>query len=75
MYGGEVLPAFAPWVEENCGLKIGTPDLAQTEDSMTISPPIINSEFLSSVKNFSRLSFAKWERIMHSRGETNMEVD
>lgn len=75
MYAGEVLPAFAPWVTENLGADIQYEDPAQ--EDMTINAPIINQGFIEELgdKNFSRRSFLKWERIMHSHGATFQEVD
>jgi len=63
MYGGETLPAFAPWIAQHAGAELGKEDLAQKEEDMTITKPIINAEFMAEVGGFSRLSFEMWERI------------
>lgn len=70
MYGGEILPEFAPWVEKNLGADIKYDDPAQAD--MEINPPIINQDFVNELgdEGFSRRSFLKWERIMHSHGAT-----
>jgi alkyldihydroxyacetonephosphate synthase len=49
-------------------------DAAQKD--MEIDPPVFNHEFLAELgeKAFSRRSFMKWERIMHSHGQTLMEI-
>ena len=43
---------------------------------MEIEPPVLNHAFLEELgdKNYSRRSFLKWERIMHSHGATLQEV-
>jgi len=44
---------------------------------MEVDPPNLNHEFMKAVddaKCFSRRSFEKWERIMHSHGATLREV-
>jgi len=45
---------------------------------MEIDPPqYVNHDFLKELiesKNFSRLSFEKWERIMHSHGASLREI-
>ena len=44
---------------------------------MDVDAPIINHDFLEEVgnENFSRRSFLKWERIMHSHGASMREVN
>ena len=43
MYGGEILPDFAPWVEENLGVDLRYEDPAQSD--MEIDPPNLNVPF------------------------------
>ena len=75
MYGGEILPSFAPWVRENIGADLEHDDHPQ--DDMEITAPIINAAFIEELgdKDCSRRSFLKWERIMHSHGATFQEID
>jgi hypothetical protein len=44
---------------------------------MEVDAPVINMGFLEDMGNesFSRRSFMKWERIMHSHGCSMREVD
>ena len=44
--------------------------LPQREEDVTVHPPHFNHEFIEALgdKDFSRRSFMKWERIMHSHG-------
>jgi len=44
MYGGEVLPNFAPWVKENLGADLQFSDPVQKD--MTIPAPNVNQAFL-----------------------------
>jgi len=46
------------------------------QSDMEIHPPTFNHEFLEELgeTDFSRRSFLKWERIMHSHGATLQEV-
>mmetsp|Transcript_45797 Transcript_45797/g.33523 ORF Transcript_45797/g.33523 Transcript_45797/m.33523 type:complete len:324 (+) Transcript_45797:331-1302(+) len=42
---------------------------------MEVNPPIFNHDFLKELgESFSRRSFLKWERIMHSHGATLLDV-
>jgi alkyldihydroxyacetonephosphate synthase len=68
MHGGECLPGFLPFCEQNLGVDIRYTDPKQ--EDMQILAPIVSHEFLSELgeKSFSRRSFEKWERIMHSHG-------
>ena len=77
MYSGQVMPNFAPWILENVkGVDFNSPRPRQ--DDMEIDPPKnVNHDFLralESTKCFSRRSFEKWERIMHSHGASLREV-
>jgi hypothetical protein len=75
MYGGEVLPAFLPWIVENMQADPNVNEKVQ--EDMEIHAPNINMAFLEELgtENFSRRSFMKWERIMHSHGCSMREVD
>ena len=68
MHGNEFLPSFLPFCEQNLAVDVRFSDPAQ--EDIQILPPIINHEFLTELgeKDFSRRSFEKWERIMHSHG-------
>jgi len=44
MYGGQILPAFGPWVKENCGADIAYDD--DTQPDMEVDPPIVKTEFV-----------------------------
>jgi alkyldihydroxyacetonephosphate synthase len=77
MYGGERLPEFLKWICEpsNIGADINVVDHCQ--EDMEVDAPVINLGFLEDMGNesFSRRSFLKWERIMHSHGCSMREVD
>lgn len=70
MFGGQILPSFLPWIVENIGADPDHVDLPQ--EDMDIDPPVFNHAFLEELgtENFSRRSWLKWERIMHSHGAT-----
>jgi alkyldihydroxyacetonephosphate synthase len=46
------------------------------EDMQDVTPPVLNHEFIAEfgTEIFSRRSFMKWERIMHSHGACLQEV-
>jgi len=74
MYGGQILPGFKPWIVENIG---ADPDYVDTpQEDMEVDPPVFNHAFIEALgnDNFSRRSWHKWERIMHSHGATFQEV-
>ncbi len=44
---------------------------------MAIDAPVINHEFMKDIKEaqcYDRISFIKWERITHSRGDSLLEI-
>lgn len=44
---------------------------------MEVTPPKINHDFMNAIekeKCYSRRSFEKWERIVHSHGDTLLEI-
>lgn len=71
------MPNFAPWILDNVhGVEFGHPSEAQ-EDVEIDPPKNVNHDFLrdlEAAKCFSRRSFEKWERIMHSHGASLKEV-
>jgi len=69
MFGGQILPKFSDYITEHLNLDLNEEDPAQ-EDMNGIAPPIINHAFMAELgtQKFSRRSFMKWERIMHSHG-------
>jgi alkyldihydroxyacetonephosphate synthase len=68
------MPNFAKWAEEFAHIDFSKKTEKQTD--MTIHAPHFNHAFLEELgeKGFSRRSFFKWERIMHSHGATLQEV-
>lgn len=75
MYAGHTLPEFRGWAERVVSLDYNNVRLQQKD--MEVDPPNLNHEFMKAVddaKCFSRRSFEKWERIMHSHGATLREV-
>jgi alkyldihydroxyacetonephosphate synthase len=77
MYGGERMPDFLNWIVDpkNIGADITVSDTKQ--DDMDVAAPVINLAFLEEFgnENFSRRSFLKWERILHSHGASMREVN
>lgn len=68
------MPDFKPWAMNVAHIDFSQKTPKQTD--MEIHPPTINHEFLEELgeSTFSRRSFLKWERIMHSHGATVQEV-
>ena len=60
---------------ENLGVELSAAPFEAQED-MEINEQNINHEFIEELgtKNFSRRSFHKWERIMHSHGACVQEI-
>lgn len=75
MYGGEALPSLLPYFEKELGIDARYSDPAQ-EDIKDVPTPTINHDFLEELggSDFSRRSFEKWERIMHSHGASLEEI-
>ena len=71
------MPNFAPWISENIhGVDFNSPR-PQQEDMEIDAPKYVNHQFLKELESlqcFSRRSFEKWERIMHSHGASLKEV-
>lgn len=76
MYSGKEMPYLTKWIEDTINVNYDNPIFAQ--EDMEIDPPKnVNHEFLKDLemlKCFSRRSFEKWERIMHSHGASVREV-
>lgn len=68
MFGGQFLPKFLGYVQEHLHLNENYEDPPQAD--MEVAAPNLNHEFLEELgeTNYSRRSFSKWERIMHSHG-------
>ena len=64
------MPNFLPFGIEMANIDINIKSLPQKD--MDINPSIFNHDFLEELgeknSSFSRRSFLKWERIMHSHG-------
>ena len=76
LYSGHELPEFFPWAKDAVSLDISSPQYQQ-EDMEIDEPKFVSHEFLRELeetKCFSRRSFEKWERIMHSHGASLREV-
>lgn len=74
MFGGQFLPKFLPYTMSQLHLNPDNEDPPQ--EDMEVAPPNLNHAFLEELgeTNFSRRSFRKWERIMHSHGACLQEV-
>jgi alkyldihydroxyacetonephosphate synthase len=75
MYSGKYMPEFYPWVQKEVGFSFDVK--REPQEDMDIDEPNVNHEFLKELekeKCFSRRSFEKWERIMHSHGASLREV-
>lgn len=64
------MPDFKNWAENFAHIDFSNRTPKQTD--MDIHPPVLNHGFLEELGDtkFSRRSFLKWERIMHSHGAT-----
>lgn len=74
MFGGQYLPKFGEYVKNALAIDLNFTDPAQ--EDMDITPPNLNHEFIKELgeQSFSRRSFMKWERIMHSHGACLQEI-
>ena len=75
MYSGKYMPEFYPWVQKEVGFSFDVE--RNPQEDMEVDPPVVNHSFMEDLereKCFSRLSFEKWERIMHSHGASLREV-
>lgn len=76
LYAGHELPGLKDFCVDHIGAEIDKPKHAQAD--MEADPPQnVNHEFLEELekqKIFSRRSFMKWERIMHSHGASLREI-
>lgn len=74
MFCEKWMPDFVPFGQSYAGIDINK--MIKPQKDMEIDPPIFNHEFLQELgeNSFSRRSFLKWERIMHSHGATLQEV-
>lgn len=76
LYSGQYLPDLWKWIKENIGMNSDDPKPIQ--DDMEIDAPMnLNHKFLEAIESqklFSRRSYEKWERIMHSHGASLREV-
>lgn len=68
------MPNYLTFVEKNLGVDTRYYDPAQ--EDLVVDAPIVNHEFLSDLgeDGFSRRSFEKWERAMHSHGASVEEI-
>lgn len=76
LYSGEDMPKFFPWSQDHLTFDFENPRENQ-KDMHIDEPKNVNHDFLKELisnKCFSRLSFEKWERIMHSHGASLREV-
>ena len=68
------MPEFYKWIIENVGINFDEPKPKQ-DDMQIDAPKNINHEFFKAIEgSYSRRSFEKWERIMHSHGASLREV-
>jgi alkyldihydroxyacetonephosphate synthase len=76
LYSGEEMPGLYQWGLDNLKFDFDLPQETQA-DMEVDEPKNVNHEFLNDVikqKCFTRLSFDKWERVMHSHGASLREV-
>lgn len=68
------MPNFKKWAEEFAHIDFSKK--SQKQSDMEVHEPHYNHAFLEELGDqaFSRRSFSKWERIMHSHGATLQEV-
>ena len=68
MFGGSPLPALVPYFAGT--LELSPEHTSYGQKDIEIDPPNINKLFVEELgeQNFSRRSFEKWERVMHSHG-------
>ena len=69
------MPHFKPWASEVVHIDFNL-KRSEKQPDMQVHAPHFNHAFLEELgeKGFSRRSFSKWERIMHSHGATLQEV-
>jgi len=70
------MPNFKTWAQGFLHLDFDSPTPAQ--EDMEVDPPKINEAFVDELGTeaycYSRRSFAKWERVMNSHGQTLHEI-
>lgn len=74
-FSGKKFPGLRVWGETQAGIDFNVK--ADKQDDMDIKPPVYNHQFLHELEQlncFSRRSFDKWERIVHSHGEALNET-
>jgi hypothetical protein len=71
-YGGMPLPNFLPYLKKELHADIEFERPKQDFNDMPVEPPIINHAFVEELgtQNYSRRSFARNERVLHSHGHT-----
>ncbi len=74
IFSQQYFPSFKKFVEEYADIDFSK--TAPKQNDMDIHAPNFNHSFLEELgeNGFSRRSFMKWERIMHSHGATLQEV-
>jgi hypothetical protein len=70
MFSDKYMPNLKKWCEDFA--RIDFTKKTPRQNDMEIDPPVLNHAFLEELgdKHYSRRSFMKWERIMHSHGAT-----
>ena len=68
MFGGQHLPRFADFFKEHMDVDVNLEDPPQAD--MQVEPSQMNHGFIEELgtEQWSRRSFEKWERILHSHG-------
>ena len=74
MFSDRYMPNLKKWCEDFAHIDFTKKTPKQND--IEIDPPVMNHAFLEELgdKEYSRRSFMKWERIMHSHGATLQEV-
>ena len=76
LYSGQHMPELMDWIQRVVSMDFSK-EIPEQKDMEIDAPRNVNHDFLKDLaleKCFSRLSFEKWERIMHSHGASLREV-
>lgn len=78
LYSGKYLPELLPYAESKIQVDFTRPHKIQREQDIEVNPPQnVNHQFMQAIdseKCYSRRSFERLERAMHSHGATLREV-
>lgn len=73
MYSGEYLPTLVTYCEKEFG--INKEVISPKQEIVAVHKSILNHAFIQELgESYSRRSFERWERLMHSHGSSFQEV-